>query len=644
MLALTPAPLQTAGERALFAELARWDTGGAVRGAVVASIPVVDGPMERRLSDAVLFVPEGVAVVRVVEVVRQRGVVTALPDGAWTIGAGAGPGDVLQLSGGGSTPLDGLMRAGMDAAVRLRRAGLEPGRIARLTVLVGEITGLHPADGDLGEGDQVALLDPRSLLLGIARSGRYAGVDNPRLWTTADVRAALEALGLAGRVPTVQELNGEGFPYSPYVLRTPDLLAPAAMAASRPAAPGEDPGGAVPPAVAVAPPVPPAVAVAPPVAPVPSPGAWTPARPAPAGWGTPQQPHSPLPQQPGPAWPAPAGRPLVDPAAAAAVAAAAIRADEEAAARAAAAPVTPAPVLPPAPAARDTLVGPTVGVTPEETGGIGGLFAGGERDTDQDDVPPPAPVGPVPFEPVPVEPAPPGVGSPVASAPPAHHGGALVGRRPRPARRTAVLLAAALALVAVLGAGGALLLSGGDDDVAAARGGTTTSAATGAPEPVVDTGPRPGDREVVDGLTLVTREVQVADTCVGNSYGAVAEFFASSDCAGLARALWSTEVGGRPVVVSVSAVDMGDAASARALRALTDQSGTGNVSDLLREGVRYEGGPEALSRAEYASAVSGATVTIVETSWVDPARAGSTADLDVVAGTSLVLPMPDPGA
>ncbi|TFV64457.1 hypothetical protein E4P41_00815, partial [Geodermatophilus sp. DF01-2] len=252
MLALTPTPLQTAGERALFAELARWDTGGAVRGAVVASLPVVDGPMGRRLSDAVLFVPEGIAVVRVAEVVRQSGVVTALPEGSWTVGPEAGrPGDVLQLAGGGSTPLDGLMRAGMDAAVRLRRSGLEPGRIARLTVLVGDLTGLVPVDGDLGEGDQVALLEPRSLLLGIARSARYTGVDNPRLWTTADVRAALEALGLAGRTPTTQQLNGEGFPYSPYVLRTPGLLAPAAMAAgpqyaapqAAPQAPAPGPAG-----------------------------------------------------------------------------------------------------------------------------------------------------------------------------------------------------------------------------------------------------------------------------------------------------------------------------------------------------------------------------------------------------------------
>ena len=233
MLALTPVPLKTAGERALFGELTRWDTGGSVRAAVMASLPLADGSTQRRTSDAVLFVPEGLAVVRIAEVVRQSGVVTASPEGAWTIAPESGPSQALQLSGGGSSPLDGLMRAGMDTAMKLRRAGLEPGRIARLTVLVGDITGLLPADGDLGEGDQVATLDPRSLLLGIARASRYAGVDNPRLWTTADVRAALEALGLEGRGPSVEELNGEGFPYSPYVLRRAELLTPAAMAAEK---------------------------------------------------------------------------------------------------------------------------------------------------------------------------------------------------------------------------------------------------------------------------------------------------------------------------------------------------------------------------------------------------------------------------
>ncbi|WP_448612118.1 hypothetical protein [Geodermatophilus sp. URMC 60] len=615
MLALTPRPLQTAGERALFAELARWDTGGAVRGAVVASLPVVDGPMGRRLSDAVLFVPEGLAVVRIAEVVRQRGVVTALPEGSWTIGPEAGrPGEVLQLAGGGSTPLDGLMRAGMDTAVRLRRAGLEPGRIGRLTVLVGDLTGLVPADGDLGEGDQVALLEPRSLLLGIARSSRYTGVANPRLWTTADVRAALDALELDGRAPTTQELNGEGFPYSPYVLRTPELLAPAAMAAAV-----SEMDDAVPP------------------------------------------PHHPAPHA---AAPEPV-RPLVDPAAAAAVAAAAVRADEQAARAAApaqdlavapvvvpspaAAPVVPSPV----PAGRDTLVGPTVGVREEGTGGLGGLFADAE----------PVPAQRVPAQPGPAQPGPaqavavaPVAPRPAAAAPPASveppaappalsaaraAGVPLVGprRRERSVQRTALLVAAGLLLVVLLVAG-VTALSGGDDEATAGAPPSTAGQAAAPAEAVA--GPEPGQIETVDGRTFVVQRVQTDPTCVGNSYGSVADFFAATDCAGLARALYSTEVGGRPVVVSVSVADMGDADGARALRALTDRNGSGNVSDLLREGVRYPGGPKKLSGAQYASAVSGSAVTIVETAWAGSGSTGSSTDLDVVASTALVLPMPQP--
>ncbi len=44
MLPLTPLPPQTDGERAFFSELVRWDSGNAVRGAVVAAIPfALDG-------------------------------------------------------------------------------------------------------------------------------------------------------------------------------------------------------------------------------------------------------------------------------------------------------------------------------------------------------------------------------------------------------------------------------------------------------------------------------------------------------------------------------------------------------------------------------------------------------------------------
>jgi hypothetical protein len=607
VLALTPGPLQTVGERALFAELARWDTGGSVRAAVVASIPLGDGQVQRRISDAVLFVPEGIAVVRIAEVQRQTGIVTASPDGPWTIAPESGPSQTLQLGGGGSTPLDGLMRAGMDTAMKLRHAGLEPGRIARLTVLVGEVTGLVPSDGDLGEGDQVALLEPRSLLLGIARASRYASVDNPRLWTTADVRAALEALGLQGRGPSVEELNGEGFPYSPYVLRRPELLTPAAMAANSTAAAD---------AAAAAAPAPPSPAVpsqaVPPQAVPPQAVAATAVR---------EQPSAAAIAQ-----------------AVAASAAAAHAAQPLAEAAAPSAPAAP-------PSQRDTVAidePPTLTDPADDSGGgIGGLFAGAEplqpsapespaRTSVFPATPPPAPVSPPP--------------APSSAVAPFAYWTESVARPEQPEddeertprRHTALLIAAGLTVLVLLGVGAWLLFGNDPDGADGGAAGGSAAAETTAPGPVA------GDVQEVAGVEYTVRAVQVDDTCAGHAYGEVADFLGATDCTGLSRAIYSAETSAGAVVVSVIRVQMPDTATARDLRALADRNGSGNVSDLLREGVGYAGGPEKLSGAEYASALSGATVTIVESGWADPAAAGSSSDIDRVASDALALRVPPP--
>ena len=563
MLALTPAPLQTAGERALFGELTRWDTGASVRAAVVAAIPLIDGPLGRRISDAILFVPEGIAVVRIAEVLRQSGVVKAVPEGAWTISPESGPGQALQISGGGSSPLDGLMRAGMDVAMKLRRAGLEPGRIARLTVLVGEVTGLIPGDGDLGEGDLVARLEPRSLLLGIARASRYAGVDNPRLWTTADIRAALEALELAGRGPTVEELNGEGFPYSPYVLRRPELLAPAAMAAQ------------------------------------PSPSVVAPS----SETSPPAEP--PVREQPS------------QEAIAAAVAASAAAGHAAAAAE--------APVVQ---ADRDTVAIDGPPTPPDDGGGIGGLFAGAEPDRPMGTVIPPRTVAPrtAVFE------------QPQQASPPVYWSQNQAHDEPEqePGRRGRALLIGlvGLLLVAGLAVGGWLFLRDQQDD---GGGGTDAAPSTSAPAPV---GPAAGDVQVVGGVEYTAEAVQSDETCVGHAYGDTADFFTDTDCTALSRALYSTQVDGAPVVISVVRVQMPDTATARALQGLTDRNGSGNVSDLLREGVRFTGSPAELSGAEYASAVSGTAVTIVESAWVEEDPEGGSAPIDRIADAALALPVP----
>ncbi|GAB3348809.1 hypothetical protein [Modestobacter lapidis] len=664
MLILTPTPLETAAERAFFAELAGWDTGGSVRGGVMASLPAVDGPMQRRQADAVLFVPEGIAVVRVVEVSRQSGVVTAIEEGSWTIGPDAGPGDVLRLAGGGSTPLEGLMRAGMDAAVRLRKAGLEPGRIARLTVLTGDVTGLVPADGDLGDGDQVALLDPRSLLLGIARASRYAGKDNPRLWTTADVRSGIEALGVTGRSPAVEELNVEGFPYSPYVLRRRELLVPMSLPSARGAAmPWSSDGAAAPTAtaaprraVADGPLVDPAAAARLAAAAVHAQEAAEVAEAARAAADRPAQERTAQPAADadqvgadqagadqagadqaavptvavsspgsGPSADAPAGADRDDAAERTAVAGSLPAAAQASAGSTVALPATTpsgssatrSPAAAPS-ASRDTMALPTgpgpetvdvrpgrpdrvagPGTAPDDTGGLRGLFGG------------------------------PDTGA-------AAHPAGLPGPGGAPRRPLALLVTAALLVAVLLGVGGFLLLrdpDGGD------AGTTPAAATTGNPAtPTTPAAPAPGDTEVLEGFRFTLQTGRVDDSCAGRAYGAVADYFTRSDCVGLSRALWTAETEGGWAVVSLSRVVMPNAASAQALQDLADTDGSGNVSDLLREGVRVDGAPERLSGAEYGSAVDGATVTIVETDWADPAVRGGSATLDTLADAALALP------
>jgi hypothetical protein len=201
-------------------------------------------------------------------------------------------------------------------------------------------------------------------------------------------------------------------------------------------------------------------------------------------------------------------------------------------------------------------------------------------------------------------------------------------------RRALLMALAGAVAVAVLAVGGWLFLksSTGDDG-----GGSGAGATSAGP---TDAGPQQGTVQDVDGVTFTVEATDTQSTCVGHAYGATADFFADTDCTGLSRALYSTEVGGEAVVVSVSRVRLADAATARALRSLTDANGSGNVNDLLREGVRYTGSPAELSGAEYASAVSGTTVTIVESAWVDEDAEGSSSDIDQIADDGLALAVP----
>jgi hypothetical protein len=148
--------------------------------------------------------------------------------------------------------------------------------------------------------------------------------------------------------------------------------------------------------------------------------------------------------------------------------------------------------------------------------------------------------------------------------------------------------------------------------------------------------PDPSATRVVDGITF-TRQVVASDaSCQGHAYRQAAAFLRERPCLHLDRSLWSGVAGGQPVVVAVATVQLTDTATAAAFRSIVDSDGTGNVSDLLREGRRFPGAPASLTDQGYASAQLGDRVVVAEADGIDPRFTDGDA-LDRISRAGLAL-------
>jgi hypothetical protein len=77
-------------------------------------------------------------------------------------------------------------------------------------------------------------------------------------------------------------------------------------------------------------------------------------------------------------------------------------------------------------------------------------------------------------------------------------------------------------------------------------------------------------------------------TCAEHAYGQVETFFQRQPCTDLYRAqLELKDQKGDTVLIAISWVEMPDEASAQAYKKLVDAPGTGNITELSREGGRY---------------------------------------------------------
>lgn len=105
---------------------------------------------------------------------------------------------------------------------------------------------------------------------------------------------------------------------------------------------------------------------------------------------------------------------------------------------------------------------------------------------------------------------------------------------------------------------------------------------------------------------------RAGDDCAEVSYGEVRDWFADHPCDRVVRGLYTADAGEARAIVSIIVVTMPTDGQAGQLKELTDTSGTGNVSDMLRDGTASVPNAPNVSGVTYASNASGNNVTIIE--------------------------------
>jgi len=123
--------------------------------------------------------------------------------------------------------------------------------------------------------------------------------------------------------------------------------------------------------------------------------------------------------------------------------------------------------------------------------------------------------------------------------------------------------------------------------------------------------------------------------CAAHSYGQVKAFFAGTPCTSVQRVLATTDTGGRSVVIASNIVTFDTADQAQRYLKLVNTDGTGNISDLLREGVSYPGGPRQLPDSAFASRADGNRVLVAEAGYASGSSNGQDPALDSIAAQAI---------
>ncbi|MBP2473922.1 hypothetical protein JOF53_002794 [Crossiella equi] len=167
----------------------------------------------------------------------------------------------------------------------------------------------------------------------------------------------------------------------------------------------------------------------------------------------------------------------------------------------------------------------------------------------------------------------------------------------------------------------------------------TPSAQPDSSAPVASLRSEAPPESTVDGLDFVPRGSSRETDCGPRAFGQVQQWLRDNPCTALVRSLFEVNEE-RKAAVSVVVVSFAEAPQAERFQQLADSEQAGGVSELLREGRGWPGGPSSFAHAVTTSSRDGTRVRIVRAVWVGQDTQQTDVVLQGIAERALRLPLP----
>jgi hypothetical protein len=146
----------------------------------------------------------------------------------------------------------------------------------------------------------------------------------------------------------------------------------------------------------------------------------------------------------------------------------------------------------------------------------------------------------------------------------------------------------------------------------------------------------------VDGTNYTRADSSDDGTaCAQHSYGDVQVWLGQHHCSDLKRWSYTADLGGQSAGLSVAEVSFVTGEAAAQFQQLAAQPGAGGVSELVREGRTWQGGPASFDKAAFGASVAGSKVRLVEAVWIGKATTPGDDKLQALTKRTMGLPLID---